>query len=392
MKELHSTDEIIAHLETSTHLEGVVLQGVSLLALEPRFQKVHLEGTIFLGCEMTPEFALDVQRRGAVVFPHIDDRPYHPFRPHLYTPEELFDGYDRQSPCSYCDSLDARIHLHWEETGKAAPVSVFDGILRRAHDQSITDALQEFLKVADRKCVAIMGGHSMARTDARFREVAQIARSLTQEGYLLISGGGPGAMEATHLGAWFVERSERELEEALQILAGAPSYKDFEWLARAFEVRERYPQTSDACVSVGIPTWLYGHEPPTPFATHIAKYFANSLREEGLITVAYHGIIFSPGSAGTIQEIFQDVTQNHYVTLGIVSPMIFLDRVFWTETKPIYPLLQQLAEGYDYGKLLGLADSAEEVLAQIRDKAPFRPEQDPGWHFCRAHCGLDSTA
>ena len=228
----------------------------------------------------------------------------------------------------------------------------------------------------------------MLRTDPRYREVAQIARSLTQKGYLLVSGGGPGAMEATHLGAWFSERPNSELEDALSILAKAPSYRDLEWLTSAFEVRERYPWTSEACDSLGIPTWLYGHEPPTPFATHIAKYFANSLREEGLITIAVHGIIFSPGSAGTIQEIFQDVTQNHYATLGIVSPMVFLDKIFWTETKPIYPLLQSLAEGHLYGKLLGLADTVEETIHLIETLPPEKPEQSPNWHFCRAHCGM----
>ena len=226
----------------------------------------------------------------------------------------------------------------------------------------------------------------MPRTDPRYREVAQIARTLTQKGYLLVSGGGPGAMEATHLGAWFAERPDSELEDALSILAKAPSYRDLEWLACAFKIRERYPQTSEACDSLGIPTWLYGHEPPTPFATHIAKYFANSLREEGLISIAVHGIIFSPGSAGTIPELFQDVTQNHYTTLGIVSPMVFLDKTFWTETKPIYPLLEKLAEGQLYGKLLALADTPKEAVTCIVQLPPQKPEASLHWHFCRAHC------
>ncbi|MCH1506367.1 MAG: hypothetical protein L7V86_22510 [Verrucomicrobiales bacterium] len=388
MKELHSVDEILKHLQETAHLEGVVFQGVSLTEIESQLSNVTLDESIFLGCAMTPAFALDVQRRGGIVFPHLKDRPYHAFRPHLYTPEELFAGFDRHDPCTYCQTPDATIHLHWQETGQVAPKHVLDGILRRAHDQSITDALTEYLESINRKVVAIMGGHSMLRTDPRYREVAQIARSLTQKGYLLVSGGGPGAMEATHLGAWFAERPNSDLEDALSILAKAPSYRDLEWLTSAFEVRERYPWTSEACDSLGIPTWLYGHEPPTPFATHIAKYFANSLREEGLITIAVHGIIFSPGSAGTIQEIFQDVTQNHYATLGIVSPMVFLDKIFWTETKPIYPLLQSLAEGHLYGKLLGLADTVEETIHLIETLPPEKPEQSPNWHFCRAHCGM----
>ena len=387
MKELHTIDEIQGELKRIKHLERVVFQGVALTSIESTLREVSILESIFLGCEMSPDFSLEVQRRGGVVFPHLEDRPYHPFRPFMYSQEELFAGFDRHDPCSYCQTPDAQIHLHWESTGKSSPSNVLDGILRRAHDQAITDALQEFLEQRKRKVVAIMGGHSMQRDDPRFRDVALIARQLTKEGYLLVSGGGPGAMEATHLGAWFCERTDAELEKALSILSKAPGYQDFEWLACAFEVLERFPKTSEQCVSVGIPTWLYGHEPPTPFATHIAKYFANSLREEGLITIAVHGIVFSPGSAGTIQEIFQDITQNHYATLGVVSPMIFLDSTFWTETKPIYPLIQQLAKDKEYGKLLGLADTAEEVVQLIHQLEPLEWKEE-GWHFCRAHCSL----
>ena len=87
------------------------------------------------------------------------------------------------------------------------------------------------------------------------------------------------------------------------------------------QVRERFPQ--DRYESVGIPTWLYGHEPATPLATRITKYFDNSIREDGILTLAKGGIIYTPGSAGTLQEIFQDAVQNHYLSFGYASPMVF---------------------------------------------------------------------
>ena len=78
--------------------------------------------------------------------------------------------------------------------------------------------------------------------------------------------------------------------------------------------------------SLAIPTWFYGHEPPTPFATYIAKYFSNPLREDGLLSIAVDGVVYAPGSAGTVQEIFQDAAQNVYrVVADRFSPMAFLD-------------------------------------------------------------------
>ncbi len=118
---------------------------------------------------------------------------------------------------------------------------------------------------------------------------------------------------------------------------------------------------------IGIPTWLYGHEPPTPFASQIAKYFANSVREEGLLALAKGGVIYAPGSAGTFQEIFQDATQNHYKSYLIASPMIFLNSYFWGIDKPVYPLLKQLAVGYEYADMIQIFDTEDEVVDYLEN-------------------------
>ena len=149
------------------------------------------------------------------------------------------------------------------------------------------------------------------------------------------------------------------------MLARAATFENEGWLESAFEVMERYPRDEKYC-SVGIPTWFYGHEPATPFASHIAKYFDNSIREDGLLAIAKGGVIYSPGSAGTMQEVFQDAAQNHYKTFGFASPMVFLGREHWTRTMPVYPLLEQLqCEGRYKNLLLSLADTAEEVVSKI---------------------------
>jgi predicted Rossmann-fold nucleotide-binding protein len=191
-------------------------------------------------------------------------------------------------------------------------------------------------------------------------------------GFFMLSGGGPGAMEATHLGAWLAGRTEQEVDEALNVLAPAPSFRDKGWLSLAFEVMERWSQ-QQGYVSLGIPTWLYGHEPSTPFATHIAKFFENSIREDSILTLAYGGIVYTPGSAGTMQEIFQDAVQNHYVSVGLSSPMVFMGREFWTEKMPVYPLLQNLMKtGMYKNLLLSLTDEIDEIIAELvrfRDSA-----------------------
>ena len=206
-----------------------------------------------------------------------------------------------------------------------------------------------------------MGGHAVPRTDKIYSEVARLSKRLTEDGFVMLSGGGPGAMEATHLGAWMAGREAAELEDALAMLLPYPSFKDEGWLCSAFDVIKKYPQGQS--VSLGIPTWLYGHEPSTPFATHIAKFFENSIREDNILTLAYGGLIYTPGSAGTMQEIFQEAVQNHYLSYGFASPMIFMGKHFWTQEIPIYPLLEQLMETGKYKNLLlTLTDDIDEVV------------------------------
>ena len=180
----------------------------------------------------------------------------------------------------------------------------------------------------------------------------------------MASGGGPGAMEATHLGAWMAGRTEAEFDDAMDILSVAQTFRDEGWLRTAIEVMLKYPQLKYR--SLGIPTWFYGHEPSTPFATDIAKYFYNSVREDTLLSIAKGGIIYSPGSAGTIQEIFQDAAQNHYETFGSPSPMVFLGKEFFTQEIPIYPLLENLmAQGKYRNLLISITDDPEEAIETV---------------------------
>ena len=204
-----------------------------------------------------------------------------------------------------------------------------------------------------------MGGHRLARDAEEYRAVALLGRALARANIVVVSGGGPGAMEAAHLGAWHAGRRDEDLDTAIAILGHAPLHTPVEpWLDTALEVRRRFDGVR-AGISIGVPTWHYGHEPSNVFPTAIAKYFANSEREDGLLALATHGVVFAPGSAGTIQEIFQDAAQNHYRVTGFASPMIFLGTRYWQHTKPVYPLLQQLAAGEAY-PLLCITDSIDE--------------------------------
>ena len=290
--------------------------------------------------------------------------PFDIFREHLYSAESLYQGYQLGKPGSYKDSYDQQVYQHYLNMGKSA-TDIKETLARTLHDHSMTNAMNDFLAHFDeRQVVGIMGGHGLLRTDEAYRQVVMVSKTLAENGCLMVSGGGPGAMEATHLGAWMSGRSEEETLDALDMLKEAPSFKDRWWLDMALQVMQKYPQ--EQYVSLGVPTWLYGHEPATPFATHIAKYFDNSIREDSILTIAKGGIVYSPGSAGTMQEIFQEAVQNHYLSFGYASPMIFMNKEYWTEEMPVYLLMEHLVKKGKYKNLLmSLTDSVEEVVKTI---------------------------
>ena len=299
-----------------------------------------------------------------LVFPSIKV-PYNVFRSQLYSPYSLYAGYRPGEPQSYKESFDSKIYEHYLKLGKRT-TNIQETLARSLHDHAISDAMHDFLALYDeRRIIGIMGGHGLSRTDEMYRKIVYISKTLTEEDFLLVSGGGPGAMEATHLGAWMAGRTNEEVADALCTLNVAPNYQHPEWLDSAFQVMKQYPQ--EKYVSLGVPTWLYGHEPATPFATHIAKYFENSIREDGILTIAMGGIIYSPGSAGTMQEIFQDAVQNHYVSFGYASPMIFLGKEYWNDEMPVYPLLQHLMKKGKYKNLLlTISNSQAEIVETIK--------------------------
>lgn len=302
----------------------------------------------------------------------------------LYTTEELLGGWTANDALSYAATLDFRTYLAAVREGLRVPISDTIAKDRALHDYRVTRALARVID--GRRVVAFMGGHGLERSAPAYEMVAEIAWKLADQGFLVVTGGGPGAMEAAHLGARLSRSGRDDLGAALKLLSTVskfPTYTqadlihpdgDFDrgiiqavhrWQGPAFDVAARW-SGSMAGESVGIPTWLYGQEPPTPLATAHAKYFENSIREDGLLAIAKAGIIFAEGSAGTLQEVFQEAAQNYYSSVdGTRSPMVFLDLdEFWTVRRPVQLLLNGLFD--DEGeRLLHFVVTADDAVAAI---------------------------
>jgi predicted Rossmann-fold nucleotide-binding protein len=271
--------------------------------------------------------------------------------------------YDGLTTGSYEATLDARAYAWSVRSGpRQQERDLHDLLAQSLHDLAVDDALAELVGlVGPRRVVGVMGGHDTARDAPAYRAAALLGRALARAGLTVATGGGPGAMEAANLGAHLSGHDDGALGAAVDVLASVPGFAPSvtAWAQAAFDVRRRWPSTA---TSLGVPTWFYGHEPPNAFASQIAKYFANAVREDVLLHVCTAGIVFLPGRAGTVQEVFQDACENYYADAGSVAPMVLVGVDHWTRDTPVWPLLRALAEGREMAGSVHLVDSVDEVL------------------------------
>ena len=273
--------------------------------------------------------------------------PVDPYRSELYTPAELYDV------TPYADSLDARAYAWSQE-----PATPRAALAQSLHDHAIDQALAAWIK--GRHLVGVMGGHAVDRSSPQYADAARLGWMLGQR-YAVATGGGPGAMEATNLGGLLSGSTRDHLAAAVASLAGVPSYHPSidQWAAKARTVTEGV----EGRPTLGIPTWFYGHEPPNLFATAIAKYFRNAIRESILVQICDAGIVFLPGAGGTVQEIFQDACENYYAAPESIAPMVLVGTSYWTETLPAWPLLRALARDRPMADRIHLVDTVEQAAA-----------------------------
>lgn len=375
---IKSEIEFKNYINKSHYFKDIVIQNIDFIKTSIDWSTLTFKNTIFINCDLSQADFIYLTQQGAFIYPKFKELPYKPTHKLLYTWQELMNKEAGETL-----SLDEKIYKYFNQTRFNPPMD--EALSQRIHDYSIDNGLRELLMFDDegmtaKKSVGFMGGHSSSRKSEYYIKTAQSARLLAKNGYYIVTGGGPGIMEAANFGAYMASYSNNEFENALSILSdigdtnrNQPEYLLPNYLERALEVIQKYPEGME---NLAIPTWFYGHEPSNVFASQIAKYFSNSIREDILLAICLYGVIYAPGSAGTTQEIFQEATQNHYGTYGYYSPMIFFGKKRYVEDTALYSTLHQLAKGMEYKDLLFLTDDPREVLKYIQDNPPIKKKNN----------------
>jgi len=198
--------------------------------------------------------------------------PFNPLRSTLYSAQDLFAEFSVSDSSTYGICADIQIYSYFVRYGKNPTNKSAASTLEALHDNSISLGVQKLLTQYPR-AVAIMGGHKMVRGSDAYKATALLAYALARNGILVASGGGPGAMEATHLGALFSKQSPKDLKSAITSLTSHPTLPQeaitlvnpdgtinpeiakalHEWFSPTMSILAQFASNAEAGVNLSVP-------------------------------------------------------------------------------------------------------------------------------------------
>ncbi len=134
--------------------------------------------------------------------------------------------------------------------------------------------------------VTVFGSARTAPEDPAFRCAERLGRGLAEAGVPILTGGGPGIMEAANRGA-----------------------------------------AAGGGISVGLNIELPYEQAPNPHLTH-QLHFHQFLTRKLMLTRYSRGFAVFPGGFGTADELLELLVAFH-TDRGVRKPMVLIDSVFW---------------------------------------------------------------
>ena len=176
-------------------------------------------------------------------------------------------------------------------------------------------------------CVTVFGS-ARFKEDHRFYEMArQVGRQLTDIGFTVMTGGGPGIMEAANRGA----------KEA-------------------------------GGISVGCNIVLPKEQSANPYLDHVVTFRYFFVRKVMLLKYSYAFVVM-PGGVGTMDEMFEALTLIQ--TRKILEfPVVLMGVEYW---QPLIDLLKRMVDATTISpedlNLMMVTDSIDEAMAHIQKHA-----------------------
>ncbi len=200
----------------------------------------------------------------------------------------------------------------------------------------IAEFIDGFQYIADfKKTVTIFGSTRLIETNRWYAEARKLGKLLAQNGFAVVTGGGPGIMEAGNRGA---------------VEGGGPS--------------------------VGLNIQLPQEQRINPYVKR-SMGFHYFFTRKLMLTYASEAYVYFPGGFGTLDEFFEMVTLVQTKKIATHIPIVLVGKEFWQPfakwiDKELYEKFRTI-EKADM-KIYDIVNSAEEAFAIIKKRAKPRNE------------------
>lgn len=195
-----------------------------------------------------------------------------------------------------------------------------------------------FLKrLKKERVVSIFGSHLDKEGDHEYEQARKLAQLLAKEGITVLTGGGPGIMEAANRGA--LEAGGRSVGINLKFLSG--------------EEKNKYIKESVGFYYLFVRRVMLAH--------------------------AAQGYVFFPGGFGTLDEFFEISTLVSTKKLHYEIPVVLVGKDYWSSLKswiekvPIKKYQTLSKQGLSFWKI---ADSPKEAIELLKNIAPHYPRHE----------------
>lgn len=173
--------------------------------------------------------------------------------------------------------------------------------------------------------VSLFGSARLKREDRSYQLAFEIAKALSEQGVSIITGGGPGVMEAGNHGC----------------------------------------QAGKKGTSIGLNIKLPREQSPNPYQD-LSLHFDHFLTRKTVFLAYSEAFICVPGGFGTLDELMEALTLMQTRKM-VEKPIILVDRQFWQPLLDWFGnelLFQEMIVAKDLDRVT-LVDSVEEVLAAL---------------------------
>ena len=217
-------------------------------------------------------------------------------------------------------------------------LSSVDGDMRADAARIADEFLHGFEAVAriDRPAVTLFGSARVGQDSRPYREARAVARSFAEAGWAVITGGGPGVMEAANRGA-----------------------KEGGGLSVGFNIKLPHEQRSNPYLDI---SYTFDH------------FYARKV----CFVKPAEGFVIFPGGFGTLDELYEALT---LIQTGKVMhfPVVLFDRDYWQEMLD-WIRAELLADGMISPNdldLLHATDDIDEAVRLVLDCYDRRCADDP---------------